>query len=245
MKRKLKYLFLEIVSRFVATFSLVWAYAGIIMGIISPMLMMVPLYYLSWNFFEFFIDDALVELWIGLDIRSHVVPGIVTLLVFEFIIFLFGLIIFIWGLSFIVKTIYKKEGLAIGGPYKIIRHPQHVGIILMSLVISLYLPWTTDAGIRSGEILSWSLFSFILILWSHLEDWFLKKKFEEEYIDYRSKTRAFIPRFLGKNKLWSFYSKQKYWIRLLLLIIVYIGFVALLWLILTVLYNQGIFGQVY
>ena len=245
MKRKLKYLFLEIGSRIVATFSLVWVYMGIIWGIITPMLLMVPLYYISWNIFGLFANDMYLELWIGLDIRTHVKPGILSLVIIEFVIFLFGFLLLIWGLSIIVKQVYRKEGLATEGPYKYIRHPQHLGIILISLVVSLYLPWTSDAGIRSGEILSWSLFSFALILWSHLEDWFLKKKFEEEYIEYRSKTRAFIPRIFGNNKLWSFYSKQKYWIRLLILIIGYIGFVALLYLLIILLLNSGIFGQVY
>lgn len=244
MKEILKQYTLKIISKIVITSTLVWIYASIIMGIIAPMLLMVPLYLISWNIFRFFSPINFSEMWIVLKFSTNE-PGVIILIVFEFILFITGLVLFVWGLVTIVKTILKREGLAKRGPYKFLRHPQHLGIILMSFVVSLFVPWTTDLGIRVGEILSWSLFSLILILWSYYEEWKLTKKFGEKYNQYRSETGAFTPRIFTRNKkLW--YSQEiRHWKRLLFTIIGYICFILLLYLFVFILYKAGIMSQLY
>ncbi|MCG3224523.1 MAG: hypothetical protein H7647_08660 [Candidatus Heimdallarchaeota archaeon] len=69
----------------------------------------------------------------------------------------------------------------------------------MAFVNSLYIPWTTDSGIKVGDILSWSIFAIILFFISEYEDWALTKQFGREYLLYRSKTGSFFPKLSKKQ----------------------------------------------
>lgn len=244
MKRKLNQLITEVVSRIVMISTLVYVYAAIIIGIITPMLMMVPLHFISWKMFKFFTPRAINEMWMVLKWSTNT-PGVIILIIFEFILFTIGLVLFVWGLTYIAKTILKKEGLAKGGPYKFIRHPQHMGIILMSFTVSLFVPWTTDLGIRVGEVLSWSLFSLVLILWSYYEEWKLAKRFGEKYFQYRSETGAFLPKIFTRNKKLWYTQEIRHWRRLLFTFVGYICFILLLYFLAYILFRAGIMSQLY
>ncbi len=244
MKEILKQYTLKIISKIVLTSTLVWVYAAIIIGIIIPMLIMVPLGYISWEIFRIFNPHNWIRCWFILNYRVDT-PGVITFIVFEFLLFAFGLVLFILGLIYIARTKIKKEGLTTRGPYRFIRHPQHMGIILMSFSVSLFVPWTTDLGIRVGEVLSWSLFSLILILWTYYEEWKLTKRFGEKYIHYRSETGAFFPKIFTRNKkLW--YSQEiRHWKRLLFTFIGYICYILLMYLFVYALFKAGILTQTY
>lgn len=244
MKEKLKKLIMKIVSRTLMISSLVWVYAAIIIGIITPMVIMIPFYFISWKMFRIFNPHNWIEGWIVCDYPTYP-SGVIALIVFEFILFTIGLMLFVWGLYYIAKTIYKRERLATGGPYKFIRHPQHMGIILMTFSVSLFVPWTSDIGIRIGEILSWSLFSLILILWSYYEEWKLTKKFGEKYTQYRSETGAFFPRIFTRNKKLLHSHEIRHWKRILLTNIGYICFILLLYLLVFILFKAGIIAHSY
>ena len=244
MKLRLYRLVMKVIAFILMISSSVYVYAAIIIGIITPMLMMVPLHFISWKMFRFFTPRAMNEMWMVLKYHLNT-PGVIILIIFESIVFIIGFVLFVWGLGYIAKTKLKKEGLARGGPYEFIRHPQHMGIILMSFSVSLFIPWTTDLGIRAGEVISWSLFSLILILWAYFEEWQLIKKFGEEYLQYRSKTGAFIPRILTKKKKLWYTQEIKHWRRLLSTIVGYIFFVLLLYLLTFIFYKAGLMSQLY
>ncbi|MHA1347635.1 MAG: methyltransferase family protein [Candidatus Heimdallarchaeaceae archaeon] len=115
------------------------------------------------------------------------------------------------------------------GSYKYVRHPQHLGLIIISLATSLYVPFTTDIGIRLGEILSWSLFSLILFFISDVDDRKLAKRFCQEYIEYHTKTGSFFPRIFNKDKQRTLFKDIIYWKQYLLTIKGYTVFIYIMY----------------
>ena len=115
----------------------------------------------------FWLYIGLMNKWLLLE---YITLGVRILLVIELLLIIIGLILLVWGLIQIAEAKLKKKGLVTGGIYRHIRHPQHLGIIIMSFAFALYVPGTEDLGIRVGEILSWSLFSFIQFLLSDYEE---------------------------------------------------------------------------
>lgn len=174
--------------------TLIWVYSPIIAGIIFAMVWMFPAAFTSWWLFAYLGEKN----WLLGIISAN--DNMITLIVIEFLIFGIGLSLFIWGVYLIAKSRLKNTGLVKTGPYKYIRHPQHLGIILMSFSISLYIPWTSDEFIRIGEIVSWSFFSLILFLISDLEEKKLAKKFGREFDEYRCTTGFFFPRVLQRKR---------------------------------------------
>ncbi|MCG3259742.1 MAG: hypothetical protein H7644_08350 [Candidatus Heimdallarchaeota archaeon] len=209
--------------------ALIWIYSPIIAGILFAMVWMFPIAFTSWWLFAF----AGNKNWV-LGIIS-VNDQMITLIVFEFLIFGIGLCLFIWGVVLIARAKLKKTGLVQTGPYKYIRHPQHLGLILMTLVISLYIPWSADTFIRIGEILSWSLFTLILFIISNMEERKLVKIYGEEYNSYRSTTGFFFPRLFNKRKQRKKIEEIKYWRRYIFTATAYVCFILLIRLLVYIL----------
>ena len=239
MKSQLKHTITRITSSLLLIPTLVWIYAPIVVGIIFHMIWMLPIAFTSWWIFGLFGSRSWVNSWIILDYLEYT-PGVKTLIVFEFLIFTIGLALFIWGLFYIARARLKKEGLTTGGPYKYIRHPQHLGLIIMTFAISFYIPWTNDLGIRIGEILSWSIFVMILFIWSDYEERRLFRKFGQEYDNYRAQTNSFLPRILKKTKRSKSIQEIKYWKRYIIAFVIYICFILFMYLLVYILSLPGI-----
>ncbi len=231
----------RIMKGFLLVLTLVWAYAPVVATILIWMAgWMVPIAFITWFLFGFFgLLDQLISKMLLLKFIGFT-PGVVTLLVFEALLFVFGLVLFTWGLIYIVRSRVKKEGLVTRGPYRFIRHPQHLGIIIMALPFSLYIPGTEDLGIGVADILSWSLFALILFLWSDHEERQLAKKFGEEFVEYRSRTGSFLPRIFNKTKERKNFYEIIYWKRYLFTFLGYLCFVAVMYLLAYILSLPGI-----
>jgi len=231
----------RIMKGFVLVLTLIWAYAPVVATILIWMAgWMVPIAFITWFLFGIFglldqwISKILILKYIGLT------PGVKTLLVVEILLFAFGLVLFLCGLLYIVRSRVKKEGMVTRGPYKYIRHPQHLGIIIMALPFSLYVPGTEDLGIGVADILSWSLFALILFLWSDYEERQLAKKFGEEFIQYRSRTGSFFPKIFNKNKKGKSFHEIIYWKRYLFTFLSYLFFILTVFLLTYILSLPGI-----
>ena len=231
----------KIVGRILLIPSLIWIYSPIIAGILFAMVWMFPAAFTSWWIFAFLGEKD----WMLGVISTN--DTMIALIVIELIIFGVGLCLFVWGVILIAKARINKTGLVKTGPYKFIRHPQHLGIMLMSLCISLYIPWTIDEFIRIGEIVSWSFFSLILIIMSDFEDKKLAKIFGEEFNQYRKSTGFFFPRIIRKDKERKTIHEIKYWQRYLFLGTGYLAFVSLISLISYILNlpKVGIIGHLF
>ena len=209
--------------------ALMWIYTPIIAGILITMAWYLPIGFASWWIFSLYGTNWALGLIV---IRSE--SALVFLLVIEIILFMIGLTLFLWGLIYLANVKLKKKGLAMGGPYKFIRHPQNLGIILMTLVNSLYIPWAVHSYIRIGSILSWSLFSLVLIIVSELEEKKLLKKFGNVYLEYRMKTGMFLPRIFERYRKDKEVKEIKLWRRLGFIFVGYFCFISSIRLLLVI-----------
>jgi len=224
-----------------ASLSSVWVYVPVIVGILVWMAAwMAPAAYISWRFFYIFGPISWFKKGFKLKYIENSL-GVKILLVFELLVITIGLVLFIWGLVHIALAKFNKEGLVTKGPYKYVRHPQHLGLILIAFAFSLYIPGTEDMGIRAGEIVSWSLFVLIQFLWSDYEEKQLARKFGDEFIEYRRKTGSFFPRIFNRNKEKKSFNEIKYWNRYFITLLVFLGFFLILYLLVYCLNLSSIY----
>lgn len=99
-----------------------------------------------------------------------------------------------------VKGRSEDTKLVKNGPYRFIRHPQNLGVLLMVLPFTLYVPFPSliDPGIRTGDILSWMLMGTLMSISSLVEEKLFIRRIGEEYLNYRGNTGLFLPRLRKK-----------------------------------------------
>ena len=202
------------------------------MGILIPMTVVLPLAYISWIIF-FPLRFGNWKFLGYIPINPDYPFQFVLLLIIELIIFIGGVVLFLSGLYHLAKGRKHKMSIVKTGLYSYIRHPQILGISLISLPFALYIPGFNDLGIRIGEIFSWTLFIFFLTIYSNLEEHNLTKKFPEEYRLYQTQTGFFLPKFHLRKKINSkrveFITIRKRYLFLLLgyLILVFVIFIMI------------------
>ncbi|GAH93859.1 unnamed protein product, partial [marine sediment metagenome] len=122
----------------------------------------IPLAYTSWVLFFSLGHASWANMLYGFGFEGNYLPLGILLTVFEIAAFIGGLTLFVWGFIQIVQAKKNNVHLAQTGPYKYIRHPQHFGIILISLPFVFFLQaglnFSIYIKIRAGDILSWVLF---------------------------------------------------------------------------------------
>ena len=207
----------------------IWSFIPIIIGILIPMAIILPIAYASWIIISL-LSRFLAEGYIS--ITPDYPFQFVLLLIIELIIFIGGVVLFLSGLYHLAKGRKHKISIVKTGLYNYIRHPQILGISLISLPFALYIPGFNDIGIRIGEIYSWALFIFFLTIYSNLEECNLTKKFPEEYRLYQTQTGFFLPKFhlrKKKTKRVEFMTIRKRYLFLLLgyLILVFVIFIVI------------------
>lgn len=168
-----------------------WIYLPVIAGIITPMLWLLAAWYIAWHINGFIFPFR--PIWGGLWLPDYWL--IVSIWIVEAVVFLVGSFLFCQSLFVMVRDRLKGVLLSTTGPYRWIRHPQHLGIILFLLPLALvnlsYFPYWS--GIRPGDILSWSLVTFMLIVVADIEEIGLARRLGQEYEDYREKTHFLLP----------------------------------------------------
>ena len=115
------------------------------------------------------------------------------------------------GFIFIFSLIYQlihRKGLIQKGPYKYVRHPQYLGIIILTFGLTMICLNTSPVFPLIHELnneLTWVVSIWIVealayLMLAGIEDLYLKSKYNETYIEY-TKTVAFMIPFLKlKNK---------------------------------------------
>lgn len=126
----------------------------------------------------------------------------------DFLFFLFspesyltilGTVVFLYSLIHLIRN--RENGLIITGLYKYIRHPQYLGIIIMTLGLTLFcLRTTSPISIVPGMMVdySWIIFIWVAevvlyIMLGKIEDLSLKAKFEGEFLEYVEKVSFMLP----------------------------------------------------
>ncbi len=215
MKEKKKTIILRFLDVLLTIPSLIWIYLPIVASLIIEMVYFVPLAFTTWLLFSFLG----VGNWMLGTILYKPFIGLILMYIFEIILILGGCTLFIWGIIIIAQTRKNKEGIATTGPYKWIRHPQHLGLILSSLAIPLY-------SARVAGILSWSLFVFVLLIISTIEEKKLISHFGDDYLEYMAKTGFLLPRISNYVRKPKTIEEVKFWKKYLFLTLGYIVFVA-------------------
>ncbi|MFX1589883.1 MAG: methyltransferase family protein [Promethearchaeota archaeon] len=124
----------------------------------------------------------------------------------EIYIILIGFSFYLYSL--IYQLTHRKQ-LIRTGPYKYVRHPQYIALIIMTFGMTLIV-------FHTSPIINFNLsidsFTFIFIIWiaeviayiilAKIEDYSLKAKYRDEYIDYANNVSLMIPFLkLKRNKI--------------------------------------------
>jgi protein-S-isoprenylcysteine O-methyltransferase Ste14 len=172
-------------------------YLPVIAGILTPMVWLLPAWYLSWNYAAYIFPFG--SLWNGF-ILLDLSPGLSILLsVAGDLVLVSGLLLFVYGVVEMARKRRAGVQLVQTGPYFWVRHPQHLGILLLLLPLSLghAVLGLRTVGIRPGDVLSWTLMAFILLAIADYEESVLSKKLGDAYDEYASSVGFIVP-FLPK-----------------------------------------------
>jgi protein-S-isoprenylcysteine O-methyltransferase Ste14 len=114
-----------------------------------------------------------------------------------------GLFLLVYSVAYL--RIKRKVGLVTSGPYRLIRHPQYLGMILTTLGLTSWSVWilnnTFGVGFLSPSqtICVWFIELFAYIFLAHIEELFLSRNYGKIFGDYRSQVPFLIP-FLKTNR---------------------------------------------
>jgi len=220
LKGKIKFFYLRL--------GILVAYFPIILGILYTMTAMPALAYISWNIFRLWPGIDFMASWFFNHDHYSTNFAIDSLLWIELVIFVCGFGLFLLGLIHLVKAKKEKIDIVQTGLYKYIRHPQNLGIIIFSFPFCLYVPFLGDTGVKVGDIISWTLFFLLIIIYSDIEEIYMTKRYPDEYRLYRSNTGFFIPRIIKTKKERANMEIKHYLFRWLFLIGGYILLISIL-----------------
>ncbi len=122
---------------------------------------------------------------------------------YEIYVILLGLIFYIYSL---IYQISHRKQLIQTGLYKYVRHPQYVAIIVMTFGMTLMI-------FQTGPIINFNInidgYTFMFLIWigevvayiilAKIEEYALKAKYRDEYIEYVNNVSFMIP-FLKFNR---------------------------------------------
>jgi protein-S-isoprenylcysteine O-methyltransferase Ste14 len=114
-----------------------------------------------------------------------------------------GFLILIYSVSHL--TVRRKGGLVTSGPYRIVRHPQYLGMILSTLGLTSWSIWLLDntfgIGFLSPEqtVAMWFVELLAYVLLAYVEEQHLLRLYEESFKKYRFEVPLLIP-FLRTRK---------------------------------------------
>jgi protein-S-isoprenylcysteine O-methyltransferase Ste14 len=192
-KKRLRHLIEWIATKM----GVIWSFIGIIAGVLYPMLYIPLLLSSSWILFAGVDTHSWANTYLKIQISDPRVK--LSIYIVEGIIFFTGLVLFCLGLGYLVNGRYRKQKLVIKGPYKFIRHPQNLGILLMCLPFTLYSTNLFDPGIRFGDVMSWILMVTLMCISALIEEKLLISKIGEDYLAYRRNTGFYLPKIRKKS----------------------------------------------
>ncbi len=121
----------------------------------------------------------------------------------EMVVSFTGLFILIYSVLFL--KFRKPEGLVTSGPYKFVRHPQYLGVIVFTanLTSRSFRETLGDIGWIGPEwtFLLWFATLAVYILLARVEENHLSNKFGNQYEDYRENSGFIFPFLKIKNRI--------------------------------------------
>lgn len=108
-----------------------------------------------------------------------------------------GLLILVYSIAYL--RIKKEEGLVTSGPYRLIRHPQYLGMVISTLGLTSWSVWILNNTFGMGflspsqTIGVWFIELFAYIILALMEELFLSRNYGENFDDYKSQVPFLIP----------------------------------------------------
>ena len=115
-----------------------------------------------------------------------------------------GLLIIVYSVVYL--RVRRKEGLVTSGPYRLVRHPQYLGMILSTLGLTSWSVWILNNTFGIGfldpsqTIAVWFIELFAYIVLANVEDLFLSKNHGEAYGNYANEVPFLVPFLNAKRK---------------------------------------------
>jgi protein-S-isoprenylcysteine O-methyltransferase Ste14 len=165
-------------------------------GYMLPLIMSAPGLYLGFMtlpFLAYFIM-LLAGLPLSLESIPYLVFGGSTL---ENLVIVLGLIIFLYSVIYLWRT--KSRGLVMTGPYRVVRHPQYLSLMIFTAVLTSRSVWViqnTFGSVYLGQwetILLWFLVVFVYIGLGLFEEQYLAIRYQEDWTSYRRRVGFFLP----------------------------------------------------
>ena len=124
---------------------------------------------------------------------------------YEIYIIILGLMFYI---AFLIYQLTHRKQLIRTGPYRYLRHPQYIALIIMTFGMTLMVFKTSpivnfDLGIDvyTFMFLIWTGEVLAYIILAKIEDYALKAKYGDEFLDYANNVSFMIPFFKIKRNV--------------------------------------------
>jgi len=114
-----------------------------------------------------------------------------------------GLFVLVYSAVYLIAK--RKSGLVTSGPYRWVRHPQYLGMVLLTLGLTSWSVWILNNTFGTGflspsqTIGVWFIEMLAYILLAHIEEQHLSRNHGESFENYKSQVPFFIP-FLKTNR---------------------------------------------
>lgn len=129
--------------------------------------------------------------WLTAFFMPHMVlpPGLFlkSVRVAGSVLFVAGAVIFLGCAAQVYSNKFRKKGVALGGLYALVRHPQYVGLALTGLGLSILWP-------RFLVLALWVVMLILYFILARDEERRMRGQFGETYGSYAERTGMFLPR---------------------------------------------------
>jgi protein-S-isoprenylcysteine O-methyltransferase Ste14 len=128
----------------------------------------------------------------------------VPFLILDKVVIVIGFSLLVYSTAYLMTK--RKGGLVTSGPYRLVRHPQYLGMALFTLGLTSWSVWilnnTFGVGFLSPSqtIGVWFVELFAYILLAYVEEQHLFSKYEESFEAFKIQVPFFIP-FLKTNRV--------------------------------------------
>ena len=111
-------------------------------------------------------------------------------------------------IAFLIYQLTHRKRLIRTGPYRYVRHPQYIALIIMTFGMTLVVFQTSPIV---NFDLSINVYTFMFLIWigevlayiilAKIEDYALKAKYGDEFLDYANNVSFMIPFFKLKRNV--------------------------------------------
>jgi len=125
-------------------------------------------------------------------------------LVLEKVFVVVGLLIFVYSIAYL--KLKKSRGLVTTGPYRLVRHPQYFGIILLTIGLTGLSVWILNNTFGIGfltssqTIMVWFIELLAYVVLAQIEELFLSRQHGAAHETYTSQVSFLVPYFKTKRR---------------------------------------------